>query len=173
PDRRTRGAARSRRPDVRRIGGPCLPDDRDDCDPRELGLPWPLRVRPRLGHRVAPPGAPERSRLSRAPRPRGAHVRNRAEPGRGRCPLEFPGPAGYPDRARRVRLLPGGRVARGRALVPLVRRRARGRSTNGSAIEVRDILTTAEDRVELERYRVFLPLREFEDENLVELGARI
>src|SRR5207249_4369537 len=52
-------------------------------------------------------------------------------------------------------------------------RGARGRSTNGSAIEVRDILTTAEDRVELERYRVFLPLREFEDENLVELGARI
>src|SRR5207247_1956219 len=50
-------------------------------------------------------------------------------------------------------------------------RGARGRSTNGSAIEVRDILTTAEDRVELERYRVFLPLREFEDENLVELGA--
>src|SRR5205823_1198745 len=45
--------------------------------------------------------------------------------------------------------------------------------TNGSAIEVRDILTTSEDRVELERYRVFLPLREFEDENLVELGARI
>src|SRR5438876_1116526 len=52
-------------------------------------------------------------------------------------------------------------------------RGARGRSSNGSAIEVRDILTTAEDRVELERYRVFLPLREFEDENLVELGARI
>src|SRR5437016_3987196 len=52
-------------------------------------------------------------------------------------------------------------------------RGARGRSTNGSAIEVHDILTTAEDRVELERYRVFLPLREFEDENLVELGARI
>ena len=39
--------------------------------------------------------------------------------------------------------------------------------------EVRDILTTAEDRVELARYRVFLPLREFKDEDLVELGARI
>jgi len=39
--------------------------------------------------------------------------------------------------------------------------------------EVHDILTTAEDRVELERYRVFLPLREFEDEALVELGAWI
>jgi len=49
----------------------------------------------------------------------------------------------------------------------------RSRRTNGSATEVHDILTTADDRVELERYRVFLPLREFEDENLVELGARI
>src|SRR5438128_699723 len=49
----------------------------------------------------------------------------------------------------------------------------RSRRTNGWAIEVRDILTTAADRVGLERYRVFLPLREFEDENLVELGARI
>ena len=34
-------------------------------------------------------------------------------------------------------------------------------------------MATAEDRVELERYRVFLPLREFTDEALVELGARI
>ncbi len=42
-----------------------------------------------------------------------------------------------------------------------------------SGSEVRDILATAEDRVELERYRVFLPLREFTDEALVELGARI
>jgi amino acid transporter/nucleotide-binding universal stress UspA family protein len=41
------------------------------------------------------------------------------------------------------------------------------------ATEVHDILTTSEERVELERYRVFLPLREFEDEHLVELGARI
>src|SRR5437899_1162855 len=40
-------------------------------------------------------------------------------------------------------------------------------------IAVLDILPTAEDRVELERDRVFLPVREFEDENLVELGARI
>src|SRR3989475_653057 len=45
------------------------------------------------------------------------------------------------------------------------------RAASGS--EVRDILATAEDRVELERYRVFLPLREFTDEALVELGARI
>src|SRR3989442_1639646 len=45
------------------------------------------------------------------------------------------------------------------------------RAASGS--EVRDILATAEDRVELERYRVFLPLRAFTDEALVELGARI
>jgi amino acid transporter/nucleotide-binding universal stress UspA family protein len=45
--------------------------------------------------------------------------------------------------------------------------------TDGPATEVRDILTIGEDRVELERYRVFLPLRGFEDEDLVELGARI
>ncbi len=50
-------------------------------------------------------------------------------------------------------------------------RAARGPSPAGS--EVRDILATSEDHVELERYRVFLPLREFEDEALVELGARI
>jgi len=43
----------------------------------------------------------------------------------------------------------------------------------GAATEVRDIITTTEDHVELERYRVFIPLREFEDEDLVELGARI
>ncbi|MGI0147989.1 MAG: amino acid permease, partial [Thermoplasmata archaeon] len=42
-----------------------------------------------------------------------------------------------------------------------------------AAAEVRDILAIAEERVELERYRVFIPLREFEDEDLVELGARI
>ncbi len=39
--------------------------------------------------------------------------------------------------------------------------------------EVHDILTTGEERVELERYRVFLPLREFEDRTLVDLGARV
>ncbi len=39
--------------------------------------------------------------------------------------------------------------------------------------DVGAILTTQEDRVELERYRVFLPLREFEDTALVEFGARI
>ena len=39
--------------------------------------------------------------------------------------------------------------------------------------EVRDLLSPTEERVELERYRVFLPLRELEDEDLIELGARI
>ncbi|HEY5605103.1 MAG TPA: amino acid permease [Thermoplasmata archaeon] len=39
--------------------------------------------------------------------------------------------------------------------------------------EVHDILTTTEEHVELERYRVFLPLREFTDEVLVEFGARL
>jgi len=52
-------------------------------------------------------------------------------------------------------------------------RRSRSPEPSASATEVRDILTAGEDRVELERYRVFLPLREFEDEDLVELGARI
>jgi len=50
---------------------------------------------------------------------------------------------------------------------------AGGPAPPASAAEVRDILATTEDHVELERYRVFLPLREFEDEALVELGARI
>src|SRR3989442_1791169 len=45
------------------------------------------------------------------------------------------------------------------------------RAASGS--EVRDILATAEDRVELERYCVCLPLRAFTDEALVELAARI
>jgi amino acid transporter/nucleotide-binding universal stress UspA family protein len=53
------------------------------------------------------------------------------------------------------------------------RRGAVGPVRAASGSEVRDILATAEDRVELERYRVFLPLREFTDEALVELGARI
>jgi len=53
------------------------------------------------------------------------------------------------------------------------RRAAGGPAPPASATEVRDILATSEDHVELERYRVFLPLREFEDEALVELGARI
>jgi len=52
-------------------------------------------------------------------------------------------------------------------------RALRGQTPMPSAAEVRDILATSEDRVELERYRVFIPLREFEDEDLVELGARI
>jgi len=53
-------------------------------------------------------------------------------------------------------------------------RRSAGRPASANATtEVRDILATSEDHVELERYRVFLPLREFEDEALVELGARI
>ena len=53
------------------------------------------------------------------------------------------------------------------------RRTAGSLAPTASAAEVRDILATSEDHVELERYRVFLPLREFEDEALVELGARI
>jgi len=53
------------------------------------------------------------------------------------------------------------------------RRAAGGPAPPALATEVRDILATSEDHVELERYRVFLPLREFEDEALVELGARI
>lgn len=52
-------------------------------------------------------------------------------------------------------------------------RALRGQTPTPAAAEVRDILATSEDRVELERYRVFIPLREFEDEDLVELGARI
>ena len=47
------------------------------------------------------------------------------------------------------------------------------RAPAAAATEVRDILTMSEDRVELERYRVFIPLREFVDEDLVDLGARI
>ena len=39
--------------------------------------------------------------------------------------------------------------------------------------EIADVLTAAEDAVELERYRVFLPLREFEDADLVEFAARV
>ncbi len=39
--------------------------------------------------------------------------------------------------------------------------------------DVTTVLTTAEDHVELERYRVFLPLREFTDTELVEFGARV
>lgn len=52
-------------------------------------------------------------------------------------------------------------------------RALQGKTPTPAATEVRDILATSEDRVELERYRVFIPLREFEDEDLVELGARI
>ena len=39
--------------------------------------------------------------------------------------------------------------------------------------DVSAILSTSEEPVELERYRVFLPLREFEDTALVEFGARV
>ena len=53
--------------------------------------------------------------------------------------------------------------------------RARSKAPQAAqpAKEVRDLLSPIEERVELERYRVFLPLRELEDEDLVELGARI
>jgi len=53
------------------------------------------------------------------------------------------------------------------------RRRPRLSPTPATVTEVHDILTTGEERVELERYRVFLPLREFEDRTLVDLGARV
>ncbi len=39
--------------------------------------------------------------------------------------------------------------------------------------DVTTVLTTAEDQVELEKYRVFLPLREFGDTELVDFGARV
>ncbi len=39
--------------------------------------------------------------------------------------------------------------------------------------DVTTVLTTAEDHVELERYRVFLPLREFGDKELVGFGASV
>jgi len=42
-----------------------------------------------------------------------------------------------------------------------------------SRSDVTTVLTTAEDHVELERYRVFLPLREFTDTELVDFGARV
>src|SRR5437867_4365843 len=71
-------------------------------------------------------------------------------------------------------LLGGVWLAMGLAYHWLGGRRAAGsQAPTASAAEVRDILATSEDHVELDRYRVFLPLREFEDEALVELGARI
>ncbi len=42
-----------------------------------------------------------------------------------------------------------------------------------SRSDVTTVLTTVEDHVELERYRVFLPLREFTDSELVEFGAHV
>ena len=39
--------------------------------------------------------------------------------------------------------------------------------------DVTTVLSTAEEPVELERYRVFLPLREFKDTELVDFGARV
>ena len=39
--------------------------------------------------------------------------------------------------------------------------------------DVTTVLSTAEESVELERYRVFLPLREFTDTELVDFGARV
>ena len=71
-------------------------------------------------------------------------------------------------------LLGGVWLAMGLAYHWLGGRHAAGsQAPTASAAEVRDILATSEDHVELDRYRVFLPLREFEDEALVELGARI
>jgi amino acid transporter/nucleotide-binding universal stress UspA family protein len=45
--------------------------------------------------------------------------------------------------------------------------------TAPSRPDVMTVLTPGEDHVELERYRVFLPLREFTDAELVDFGARI
>jgi APA family basic amino acid/polyamine antiporter len=42
-----------------------------------------------------------------------------------------------------------------------------------SRADVAELLATSEEPVELERYRVFLPLREFEDTALVEFGAKV
>ncbi len=42
-----------------------------------------------------------------------------------------------------------------------------------SRSDVTTVLSTAEEPVELERYRVFLPLREFTDTELVDFGARV
>src|SRR3989442_14510659 len=51
--------------------------------------------------------------------------------------------------------------------------RTAGRPASANAAtEERDILATSENHVELKRHRVFLPLREFEDESRGELGAR-
>lgn len=53
-------------------------------------------------------------------------------------------------------------------------RMGRGRIPEApQAAELHDFLSPTDEVVELERYRVFIPLREFEDEELVELGARI
>ncbi len=56
--------------------------------------------------------------------------------------------------------LAGGRQALRRA--PALRR-----------ADITTVLTTTDEPVELERYRVFLPLREFEDTELVEFGAHV
>jgi len=52
------------------------------------------------------------------------------------------------------------------------RQALRGRAAP-SRSDVTTVLTTGEEHVELERYRVFLPLREFNDTELVDFGARV
>ena len=52
-------------------------------------------------------------------------------------------------------------------------RQALHRSTPASRSDVTTVLSTSEEPVELERYRVFLPLREFNDVELVDFGARV
>lgn len=52
-------------------------------------------------------------------------------------------------------------------------REALRRPATAPRAEVQDVVSTSEDVLELERYRVFLPLREFEDTELVEFGARV
>ncbi|OGS48185.1 MAG: hypothetical protein A3K68_06590 [Euryarchaeota archaeon RBG_16_68_13] len=52
-------------------------------------------------------------------------------------------------------------------------REALRRPGGSPGIELTDILAGSEEEVELEKYRVFLPLREFEDHALVDFGARV
>jgi len=52
-------------------------------------------------------------------------------------------------------------------------RQALRRPATPSRSDVTTGLSTAEEPVELERYRVFLPLREFTDSELVDFGARV
>ncbi len=52
-------------------------------------------------------------------------------------------------------------------------RQALRRPAAAARTDVTTVLSTSEEPVELERYRVFLPLREFQDSELVDFGARV